>query len=419
MGLKEKGTQLVKSTPMDTTSDKSLSRRKFVSALGVMGVAGLCPAPLSALAKPTLPDETPILKTGPYLQAPYPSKITVRFITHVPCYGWVEFGEDANKLDKKAHTVYGGLVEANNTVHAITLKNLTPGESYFYRICAKKIENFEPYKLVYGDTYNSPVHAFKTPDLKAEQTEFIVLNDIHDRPESFQHLMQYQGTSEKDFVFLNGDMFDFQTDEDQLVKHLLQPVCTLFANKTPFIFSRGNHETRGKFARQLVNYFDGGEEKFYYSFKRGPVYAIVLDSGEDKADDTPVYGGIVDSDTYRLQQAEWLKKEVQKKAFRQAKYKVVFSHIPLYHSGDWHGPMHCREVWGDILNKAKIDLLISGHTHKYGIHPAEAGQHNYPIVIGGGPKAGQRTIIKVKANQKTLALEMLDDSGKIVGSLTV
>ncbi len=26
--------------------------------------------------------------------------------------------------------------------------------------------------------------------------------------------MQYQGEGEKDFVFLNGDMFDYQTDKD-------------------------------------------------------------------------------------------------------------------------------------------------------------------------------------------------------------
>ena len=144
-----------------------------------------------------------------------------------------------------------------------------------------------------------------------------------------------------------------------------------------------------------------------------------MDSGEDKADDAPAYAGIVDFDAYRRQQAAWLEKEVQKKAFRQAKYKVVFSHIPLYHSGDWHGTMHCRQVWGPILNKAKIDLLVSGHTHRYGIHPPEKGQHDYPIVIGGGPRAGQRTLIKVKADQTSLALEMVDDSGKVVGTLQV
>ena len=143
----------------------------------------------------------------------------------------------------------------------------------------------------------------------------------------------------------------------------------------------------------------------------------MLDSGEDKVDAAAEYYGLVDFDKYRLLQAEWLKKEIQKKAFKKAKYKIVFSHIPFYYSGDWHGTMHCREVFGPILNKAKVDLLISGHTHKYGIHPPVAGQHNYPIVIGGGPKEGARTIIKVKADKAALALEMFDDAGKLVGNI--
>ncbi len=214
-------------------------------------------------------------------------------------------------------------------------------------------------------------------------------------------------------------MFNFQTDENQLVNHLINPLTNLFAANTPFIFSRGNHEARGKFARQLNKYFDGGEDRYYYSFQHGPVYAIVLDSGEDKADEVVVYGGIVNFDAYRLEQAEWLEKEVQKKEFRKAKYKLVFSHIPLYNSGEGHGTVHCRKVWGPILNKAKINLLISGHTHKYGIHPAVQGQHNYPIVIGGGPADGKRTIINVKADNSNLDLQMIDDSGKMVGILNL
>jgi predicted phosphodiesterase len=249
--------------------------------------------------------------------------------------------------------------------------------------------------------------------------EFIVFNDIHDRPESFETLMKYQGETKKDFVFLNGDIFNFQTDEDQLVDHLLTPLSTLFAHSTPFILSNGNHGARGKFARQLPKYVDGRDNCFYYSFQIGPLYAIVLDCGEDKADTVNVYGGLVDFDAYRVEQAEWLGKEIQKKEFRKAKYKIVFNHFPLYYSGQGHGPIHCRELWGPLLNKGKIDLLISGHTHRYGIHPAVPGQHDYPIVIGGGKNDGSRTIINVRVEQNAVSLQMIDDSGKVVGSLQI
>lgn len=403
---------------------KGLNRRNFISMMGVLGLAGACPLPTMAFSEESQPAENnEILKAGPYLQAAYHDRITVRWITNVPCYSWVEYGESPVKLDKKVHTLNSGLIEAYNTINGIKLKKLQAGTNYHYRICSKVILDFIPNKIVYGNTYNSPVYSFITPALKADRLEFIVLNDIHDRPESFDVLMKFKGTTKKDFVFLNGDMFNFQTDENQLVDHLLKPLSTLIASTTPLVFSRGNHETRGKFARQLNKYFDGGEESYYYSFQQGPAYIIVLDSGEDKADEVIVYGAIVDFDAYRIEQAEWLEKEIQKEEFKQAKYKIVFSHIPFYNSpdnpGNGHGTVHCREQWGPLLNKAKIDVLISGHTHRYGIHPAIPGEHNYPIVIGGGPSDGKRTIMQVKADQNALNVQMFDDSGKMVGSLTI
>lgn len=393
------------------------NRRNFLSALGILGFAGALPIPTLADPKEPKQDIGAILKAGPYLQAAYHDKITIRWITHVPCYSWVEYGEVPDKLDCKTHTLKDGLVTAYNTNNAVKVENLLPGKNYHYRVCSREILDFIPNKIVYGATFASPVSAFKTSVSNADKVEFVVLNDIHDRPESFEVLMKYQGDTRKDFVFLNGDMFNFQTDEDQLVNHLINPLGNIFAANTPFILSRGNHEARGKFARHLCDYFDGGKERYYYSFKHGPVYAIVLDSGEDKGDEVAVYGGIVDFDAYRLAQLEWLKEEVQRKEFRKAKFKIVFSHIPTYYSGSGHGTLHCREHWGPVLNKAKIDLMISGHTHKYGIHPAVKGQHDYPIVIGGGPANGKRTIMNVKVNHKVLNLRMFDDSGKLVGSL--
>lgn len=403
-------------------------RRKFLSLLSVAGLAGLGPANSLAAASDGGADRQRsrdvilsgdiILKAGPYLQSPFPDRITVRWLTHVPCFSWIEYGAGKDRLDKKAETINDGLVQAYNTVHAITIDDLGPGQKYYYRICSKKVEDFQPYQVTYGDTYLSDAYSFETPDPHGEGVSFLIFNDIHDRPESFPLLLKYQGGDKKDFVFLNGDMFDFQTGEDQLVDHLLTPFAGLSAG-IPFFFSRGNHEMRGKFARHLPEYFNSDSPEFYFSFQWGPVYAIVLDSGEDKNDDHPQYFGLADFDRYRVHQAEWLKKEVEKPAFKKAKYKIVFSHIPLYHAGDWHGTNHCRESWGTILNEAKIDLLISGHTHVYGIHSPVKGQHNYPVVIGGGPQDGKRTIIRVNADRKRLNLEMLDDGGRQVGQMTI
>jgi predicted MPP superfamily phosphohydrolase len=410
---------------MTESKELNQGRRSFLSAMGLLGIVSLCPQNTFAAAAPksttaSAPFQlalSPILKSGPYLQFPTESSMTIRWITHVPCQSWVEYGSSPEQLDKKATTVQFGMVKAG-TINAITLKNLQPGKTYYYRIHSQHIVKLLSYKVTFGETYLSEVHSFETFSKAADTASFLVFNDIHDRPESFPLLLHYKGEEPRDFVFLNGDMFNYQDTEDQLVDHLLTPISGL-STTVPFFLSRGNHETRGPFARNLPEYFNGTEPHFYYAFQHGPVYVIVLDSGEDKPDDTPVYANLVDYDNYRLEQAEWLKEEMKKPAYKKAKYKVVFSHIPLYYSGTWHGTMHCREIWGPIFNAGKIDLLLSGHTHRYGIHQPVKGEHNYPIVIGGGPKDTQRTLIKVKADRNALLLHMINDAGKEVGSLTI
>lgn len=403
---------------MKKTAHTDLSRRKFVASVGAFSAVAVLPFRTQGADQNPASEEKPILKAGPYLQAPTPTGMTVRWLTHSPCLSWVEYGEMENQLNQKQETENFGLVQANNTINAITIANLAAGRTYYYRICSKKILSFEPYKVTFGETYTSKVFRFNTINPNPGKVAFLVFNDIHDRPESFPLLMQYNAGKKNDFVFLNGDMFNSQEDEDQLVSHLLQPFGQMFSS-TPFFFSRGNHETRGKFARQFTGYFNGSEPLFYFSFQYGAMYAIVLDSGEDKVDGHPEYFGLVDFDQYRLKQAAWLEKEIEKPAFKNAKYKIVFSHIPLYYSGEWHGSVHCRQTWGPLLNRAKINLLISGHTHTYGIHPAVKGKHDYPIVIGGGPRDQTRTIIKVDFDSDSFNLTMLDDQGKKVGNVSL
>lgn len=397
-----------------------LNRRKFVSSLGLLGTAASF-SPLAAFAesKP-LSTESGVMKCKPYLQAAHANGITVRWITNEPCYSWVEYGEAADRLNLKGRQIADGMVQVENTIHAISLTNLKPGTSYFYRAVSQKPKSLERRSIAFDTPVSTPIYSFTTPLANKADVNFLVFNDIHDRPESFTVLMKYQGEGKKDFVLLNGDMFNTQNDENQIVENLLNPLSNLFSTNTPFIFARGNHETHGKFARSVGNYFDGRENKYYYSFSCGPMYAIVLDSGDTKSDQEAVNGGITDFDAYREKQAVWLAQEVKKPAFINAKFKVVFIHIPpFYIDEDAHASNQYGKIWLPILNASKIDLMLCGHTHKYGIHPPVAGKHNFPIVIGGGPKDGKRTIIQVTANQQTLNLKMTDDSGKVVGTLKV
>ena len=41
------------------------------------------------------------------------------------------------------------------------------------------------------------------------------------------------------------------------------------------------------------------------------------------------YYGLADYDRYRLEELEWLKKEVKSDAFRNAKHRIVIVHMPI------------------------------------------------------------------------------------------
>src|SRR5690606_2776518 len=149
---------------------------------------------------------------------------------------------------------------------AIPIENLKPGQTYYYRSISAAVKNLTRKEIAFGEPSSSPVYSFTIPSDSQKEATFLVFNDIHDRPESFAHLLQFHQKGKKDFVFLNGDMFNFQQDENQIINHLLKPLTDTFATQTPFIFGRGNHETWGNYARNTIEYFSGGQHTFYHSF---------------------------------------------------------------------------------------------------------------------------------------------------------
>ena len=359
------------------------------------------------------------ITVGPYLQGPAQDSMTVMWLTSGESTSWVEYGSDKNNLDKKAVSVKAGLIDAGITLHKIRITGLQPGRKYFYRACSKHILKFGAYKVKFGRTVKSDIYDFCTLDPKKKSISFVVFNDIHENVENFKARFELIKNKPFDLVFLNGDHLSTVHSEQQIVDKLLKPCTELFAHRVPFILVRGNHETRGSFSRMLSNYVDYPQQRYYYSFDDGPVHFVILDSGEDKEDSHWAYSGMNSFDGYRDQQKIWLEKEIRSRSFRKAKFRVCLTHIPFFKPKDWYGPAECRRKWMGLLNKGKIDLHISGHTHKYEILQPKRGEHCYPVVIGGGPKKGQGTVTCVAAGKKKITVQVLDDTGKTIGTLEV
>ncbi|MHC4517934.1 MAG: purple acid phosphatase family protein [Planctomycetota bacterium] len=353
---------------------------------------------------------------GPYLQEPAETSMTVMWITDEECTSWVEYGQ-GRSLDEEAYRSRHGLIDACQTVHKVKIRGLSPGTQYRYRVRSTAILEFDPDEVTFGDTVSSDTFAFTTLSGNAESISFVVMNDIHEKNEILTSLVRRAADRAYDLVFLNGDILEHVEDQQQIIDHVLAPCTELFASQTPFIYVRGNHDTRGRFARMLPDYIGMPDDRYYYAFTHGPVRIIVLDGGENNEDTAEIYAGLVDFDRYRDAQRQWLMQEIWSDAFRSAPFRVVVVHMPPGASG--HGPNDMHRKWTSLLNEGKLDLMICGHKHRYEIVEPKEGVRDYPMVIGGGPTPGAATLIRVDATTTALDVTMTTDDGDVVGACSI
>lgn len=349
--------------------------------------------------------------TKPYLQYPVADAMTVMWITNNNCHSWVEYGLTEDDMTSKAQASINGLIQANCRINRIRLEHLIPNTTYYYKVCSREIIDFQAYSMEFGETIISDTYSFATPKADNAEVNSVIFNDIHNVDGMFEKLLKYVKNFDYDFVFLNGDMENDLKDEDRLI-HMLTNLTNSFATTKPFLNSVGNHEKRGAYARVLQDYITFPDErKTYYTYSRGPVFFIVLDTGEDKADTSSAYYSLVDSEEYRRSQVTWLEEQLQSEARKAAKYTVVFMHIPPFYSGSY-ASTQCGELFNPLFNQYNIDLVISGHTHEKGLYyPDESTIHHYPILIGGGKEAGNRTIIKLSATEENLTAQLINEIG--------
>ncbi len=352
---------------------------------------------------------------GPYLQNPGETTMTVRWISNRQSRGHVEYGE-SETTEHRAFSSRNGLVETG-PVHKVVLTGLKPGTTYRYRVVSREIEDFYPYNVNFGDIVATREFIFKTPDRQKRSLSFLVFNDIHENVETLRHLMKFNENNPYDYVFFNGDSISHLDDETQIHEALIKPSTSLFASEKPFFLIRGNHETRGAFARHLPRYVGSTENGFYGSFQDANVYFIILDSGEDKEDDHVEYSGLANFEVYRTQQAKWLEKAIEGEAFLKAVFRIALIHMPVFLPGNKQkGVADAERKWGHLLNRGNVDLLIGGHTHESAVIPPREGKNSFPILIGGGSRPGNRTMIRVTVDETRLKASIIRDDGTVVGT---
>ncbi len=358
---------------------------------------------------------------GPYLQAMKDNSVNIVWTTNKNAISWVELAPDDSTHfyateRKKYFDSHDGL-KSESTLHNVHITGLSPATTYRYRIYSKEVLSHEAHIVLYGKTdasaaYKVKLPTFTTNNKKATELNFAVVNDIHQRNDVLKTLLNQVDWKNTNMIFFNGDMMNNSRNEEQIFTSFMDTSVALFAQSIPMYYARGNHETRGEYAAEFSRHFPTTSGKLYYLVRNGPVCFVILDTGEDKPDSDMEYSDIANFDSYRDEQAAWLKEALKSEDFLSAPYKIVIGHIPPI--GGWHGNLEVAQKFIPILNAAGVQLMIAAHLHRSVKKlPGKEGAQ-FPILVNSN-----NSILKVKVDSNKMNVDMYDLQGKLMDSIVV
>ena len=301
------------------------------------------------------PAGPPGLYIAPYLQNVAPDGITVMWETTEPVAGVVEYGRNGS-FDRQARE------SGQNKIHEIRISGLEPGETYDYRVR-------------YGQT-TLPAASFTTaPPPGTENWRFVVYGDNRSNPDTHARNVE-QIMKLKPAIILNtGDLVAQGSRYEQWKPQYFDPLRGV-SEHVPVFPCLGNHEQN---APHYYNYHslphDQGE--VYYSFDYANAHIISLNSN---ARDAPYQRG--------EKQTEWLIADLEK--HKDATWKIVFFHHPLFRSHPTRGITEQRWVWQPVFEEYGVDLVLNGHDHYYmraypiGRYTGEPRRGLFHLISGGG-----------------------------------
>ncbi len=267
---------------------------------------------------------------GPYLQAPGQTTMTVMWESTVNGEATVHYGLEA-KLDqavqgKAARTVTAGGTEFY--LYKVTINGLKPDTTYSYVV------------EQHGAKSN-PKH-FRTFDEHPAKVRFVAYGDTRSNPDIHADIAKWFKSYEPDFILHTGDLVARGKQYDLWEKEFFTPLANVI-DEIPLLAAIGNHEDDGT---NYLAQFHMADNELWYSFDAGPVHFLALDFRSEGKDE-PQYA--------------FAEKDLMAS---KAPWKIVFLHIPMFNFGG-HNSTWGHEAYLPLLHKARVDLVVGGHSHFY------------------------------------------------------
>ncbi|MBR3855372.1 MAG: metallophosphoesterase [Bacteroidaceae bacterium] len=118
-------------------------------------------------------------------------------------------------------------------------------------------------------------------------------------------------------------------------------------------------------------------------------------------------------DDYRREQALWLGEQMKSKRFRKTRNRIVLMHIPPIipgedNSPEGHAVKHLNALFVPLFNKAGVDLVLSGHTHRHFFVDKGTAENKFPLVIND-----HKSVIDLSVEGEKINVKITDEKGQI------
>jgi hypothetical protein len=262
------------------------------------------------------------------------------------------------------HDTYAGYDVSETRVHKVSVPMAALDAARAYTIKARAMILRGPYWAIQGRSI-ARSSAFRPLD-PSDGIQYYSLSDTHEFVEPAVKAAAYPG-DRLDFLVIAGDTSSF-LDRPADLDRILAIAHGATRGERPAIYARGNHETKGRLSNLLHRYVGADGSRFYYTVRLGPVWAVVLDLGEDHADDWQEFYGAARFDAYRQEQTAFLDGLVAGAAREYAApgitHRLAVCHIPVtfQYAGD-PGAVRQKE-WIERLDRMGLDLMLNGHRHQ-------------------------------------------------------
>ena len=250
-----------------------------------------------------------------------------------------------------------------------------------YTVSFRKSIDRRAYYSLLGDECEA-FYPFK-PLTKTEDIHLYHVSDVHYRFELAKGTASYFG-DDLDLLVVNGDIGEVETVGNY--REVAKFVSEVSGGSVPTVFTRGNHDTRGRLAELYTDYFPAEGKNTYFTFDIGCLHGIVFDCGEDKTDAGVEYGGVNAFEPFRRRETDFFKGLVP-----SDKLTLAIGHLCPAQPTEEHGSIF--DIEGDIyeewiaeLERVNTACMLCGHMHRAYILEKNDSRslrsHNFPIIVG-------------------------------------